>query len=116
MIEIVKMTEHQDEEVQTVEVDIASYDDLIWRDSLLSMILKGLFETASLSYSGDALYFRGDEINQILRYGFPEIYKGTLAQLKAEKAKKDAEAERDEMIQLVNLKDEEEQKDAESGE
>ena len=109
MIEIIKMTGTADEEAQTVEVELGEYTELAWRDCLLTMMLKGLFESASLSYSGDNLYFHADEINQILKYGFPEKYKGTLAELKTEKAKKDAEAERDEMIQIVNLKDEEEQ-------
>lgn len=111
MIEIVKM--QSDEDMQTVEVDIATYDDLIWRDSLLSMILKGLFETASLSYSGDSLSFYGGNIDQILRYGFPERYKGRLAELKGKIAITDAEAEREEMISLINLseKDDAEEKD-----
>lgn len=111
MIEIIKMTGTADEEVQTVEVELGEYTELAWRDCLLSMMLKGLFENARLSYSGDSLYFTADDINQILKYGFPESYKGRLAELKAEKAKQDAEKERDEMISIINCKDDEEGKE-----
>jgi hypothetical protein len=114
MIDIVKVLEEQcaDDEVQIVEIELGEYAEMVWRDSLLTMILKGLFDNATLSYRGDDLSFSASNIDQILRYGFPEKYKCKLAELKAEKAKQEAEAEKEEMISLINLSgDEEETKD-----
>ena len=106
MIEIIRMEQIKPEDdEQTVEISLIDYEALVWRDSILAMMLNGLFENANLSYREDELSFSATNIDQIIRYGFPERYSQRLRYLKGEKARQDAEAERDEMIQLVNLKD-----------
>lgn len=111
MIELTKMTISEDAEnaEQTVEISLGEYAELAWRDSLLGMIVDALYENASLSYRDDELTFSGVSVDQLLRYGFPTMYQRRLQELKAEKAKQDAEAERDEMISIINCKDDEEE-------
>lgn len=110
MIELIKMTISEDAEnaEQTVEISLGEYAELAWRDSLLGMIVDALYENASLSYRNDELTFSGASVDQLLRYGFPTTYQRRLKDLQRAKEKQDAEKERDEMITLVNLKDEEE--------
>lgn len=117
-IEIIKMQEELDSQ-QTVEISLEEYRELTEKAFLSDMILDALYDNATLSYDGKGLAFSGYELANILKYGDSGIYRERFMMLKAKKeheeAKAKIEAERDEMIQLVNLKDEEEQENAERG-
>lgn len=115
MIELTKMTISDAEDMEnaepTVEISLGEYAELAWRDSLLGMMVQALYDNASLSYRGDELSFSGSSVDQLLRYGFPTTYQKKLRVLKAEKEKQDAEKEREEMISIINCKDDEEGKE-----